>query len=413
MNMGGALVLIPLILLGIATIVAVIWGVKRHMYRKSIEARGWALDRGPGPQIANGLNNPPFGVGVKRSVDDQISGRTASGIPFQSFRYRCSEFETLNVVTMPLPHSLPELYIATPDRVRPFVAIPQTTYGAYVATSEVPDFAQTVLGRVQGALGGLAAAQLPVDLSVDHAQLVAVGASRVADELAAQVEALAPIAAAFSDPVFAQWQGEPAPVEWGVYRRPGWVYRGRDDASLNLIGHTTGGHNHAAWDVVYDADRVLPFISMRHTWDTEHTETSTDSEGHTTTRTVTDHHSEDLLEFHPQFRFLPLKVNEGLFGERRQFESTDFNARFKIRCADAKFASDVFHPRMMEYFLKVDPPPFEIGPDNRIAFRASTDIASIVWLQQFLGAFFGRVPDFVWDNLGEPRPVPEVDETID
>ncbi len=96
--------------------------------------------------------------------------------------------------------------------------------------------------------------------------------------------------------------------------------------------------------------------------------TRRDSDGNT--HTTTTNHSEDITEFRTSFPFRPISVNWGIFkgfgGNKVDFESVAFNQMFKVRCPLPKFASDVFHPRQLEYFLRTGGLGFTIEGDGII-----------------------------------------------
>ena len=60
------------------------------------------------------------------------------------------------------------------------------------------------------------------------------------------------------------------------------------------------------------------------------------------------------------FSFPLLSVGGGGGGKKVRFESEEFNDRFTVRTDNPKFASDVIHPRTMEFLMAVQPPGFRI-----------------------------------------------------
>ena len=189
-----------------------------------------------------------------------------------------------------------------------------------------------------------------------------------------------------------------------MYRSPHWEFRNRDDSLLNLVAVSGGGQNHRAEGCIISSHPTLPFIALTHHWETTRQVTTTDSEGRTTTRTETDHHSEEVVEFHPRFPFRPFKVNRGLMGDRVRFEWHDFNEAFTVRCRDPKFASDVFHQRQLEYLMERRPVPFEWEERGALSVSARVDIGTLKVTESFLEGFFARVPNFVWQDLGVGIP---------
>lgn len=382
--------------------------VLKRRYVKELESIGWTFVDTPSLSIAYGLNNPPFGHGTDRSVDDQIVGHSRTGVSFQAFRYRSStSADNGYVVTMRLPHSMPEFYLFPPERRRPLIQGVQLTSSPWLAVASEAAFGRAMLASITDPAHAMAS-RWRVDLSIDHDQLVALNAPRKVDELSLFVDALATIHAAVLRAGIEGAVGEPAPQHLSFYRRPHWVYEPRNDEFLHYVSVTGGGKNHQAHDIIHSQNNGLPFIAIRHTWQTE--STSTDAKGRTTTRTR--NHEEEVLEFQTPFPFRPLGVNRGS-GERVRFESEAFNKAFKVRCGIPRFASDVLHPRQLEHLLLMKPYPFEITPDGRVLIDAPSAGPDVVdFMSNFLHGFFGRVPDFTWKELGAwPRPINKISDS--
>lgn len=356
--------IIVLIVLAVVAAGFAVWGVLRYRYVKSLRDKGWTFITSPDISIAYGLNRPPFGVGFQRSVDDQIVGAAPDGTPFSAFRYRSSEWSTSGyVVAMPLGRSLPPTEI--------------TASGPW---------------RVQ----------------VDHAWIVLVEAPKDAESLERAIVELAELRGGVLASSGPDVIGPPPPPGLSFHERPWWRYVPRDDSFLDYVSHTRGGRNHQAHDIVHSENAGLPFVRLRHDWET--TRTVRDSEGRT--RTEVDHHSEVLCEFRAAFPFRPLSVNWGWLGKTQEFELEAFNDRCKVRAPDARFASHVIHQRQMDYLLSLGRPSFTIEADGRILVGDARgwEPTDIDRADQLLRGFFARVPDYVWKELGAwPRPVPELE----
>lgn len=386
-----------LIVLAVGATIGTVVAVRRRQYIKSLEAQGWIFDNSPTLAASYGLNCPPFGVGFKRSIDDLITGTTTQGVPFKVFEYGSLGY----VAALSLSRPLPELYIA--EAPRPGVSGQQKTFGAWTVTATDPAWAEAAVALLGASVDAMAAAH-PVNLSVDGASLVALGVPRDAARLRSFLDALAAVAVQLGDQRLSSYAGPPPPSELSLYQRPSWIYRPHDDRFLDQVVRSGGGYGHAAQDVVLAETHGIRMIGLRHTWKTDRTETSTDANGNTSTRTVTDHHSEDILEFHLPWRFGDLSVNWTGWGDRVRFESSNFDREFKVRCAQPKFASDVFHPRQMEFMLRTRPLPFAIKSGRvRFAVKAN-DPALMEQCSAFLIAFLAGVPSFVWEDLGQPEP---------
>lgn len=397
-----ALPLILIVLLVLAAAGFGIWGIMRWRYVQSLRDKGWEFITSPDISIVHGLNVPPFGVGFGRSVDDQVVGRAPDGTPFSAFRYKSSNWSTAGyAVAVPLPHSMPAGEITHAAGTQQ-LQLPghRFTMGPISATARDAAYAEELLTAVAPALTG------PWRVSVDHTNLILVDVSREVDQLDRAVTELAAVRAALLNSPAALRHGPTPPPALGFYERPGWTYVPSDNSYLRYIGHTTGGRNHRASDIVFSDNAGLPFLRLRHDWET--TRTVRDSQGRT--RTVTDHHTEILGEFRMDFPFRPISVNWGWFGKGQQFELEEFNDRVKVKSPHPRFASDVIHQRQMEYLLQCGHPRFSIEADGRIRVEAGDWLPhDIDRADALLRGFFARVPDFVWTNLGlAERPIPEI-----
>lgn len=412
--MDSAVVLLVVIAV-VAAAIAGIWLHRKRKYIKAIEERGWTWIESPGMGITVGLNAAPFGVGFSRSVDDQVIGCGPGGAAFQAFRYSSDAFHSGGyVVAMQLPKSLPTATAFHPDKPR------DGAPGALVATSPLhiigrhPDFAHEFMGALMPILGELRNSQqkpMRIDVGVDHDQLVMLHVPRQPEDLELAVAWLERLQRSLTSSHAMAFEGAPPPQHLSFQDRDHWVYTPRDDSMLALVNHSTEGSNHEAFDIISSHNHGLPFIRLTHKWETEYT--TTDDDGETTTHT--EHHSEDITEFRTTFPFRDVAVNWGLFksfgGNRVEFESSAFNKRFKVRCPVPKFASDVFHPRQMEHFLRSGGPGFAIGEDGLIRVEGgSWSPAELDTTSEFLHGFFARIPDFAWKELGAwPRPIAKIE----
>ncbi len=189
----------------------------------------------------------------------------------------------------------------------------------------------------------------------------------------------------------------------------GWLFVARDDRWVDRFdGAPFGlGHDRQALNVLTGAYDGRPFVAFDYRYST--TETSTDAQGHTQTHTEV--HPYSVLGLHAGASFPDLSVTpEGFFGRMVgrltntdiELESEAFNRAFTVTSPDRKFATDVLHPRMMEYLLQI--------PDRGWMFREGWLLAvrpgrhSVEQMDGRLGDLDGildRIPDFVWKSGGE------------
>lgn len=404
-NGGIGTLLIVLIVLAVA--VGVFFIARRQAYLKSLRDQGWAFENSPTLEVTYGLNAPPFGLGFERSVDDLISGTTHAGVPFRVF-----EYSTVRgyVAVFDLPWVLPEAFISLPGAGRPGATGLAQQYGAWQVVTQDQAFAAALMSTVGHVLDGVAATQ-PLNLSIDGRALVVLDAPHAAAPLAAYLDNVGAIAQAIAGSDLGRFAGGSLPSELSVYGHPDWVYRPSDDRFLAEVEHETGGDDHEARHVLLaELAGGIRMIGLNHHWTTTRIVTETDSEGHTTTRTVTDHHDEPILEFQLPWPFGDLSVNMPWTGDRVRLESSDFNAAYQVRCDYPKFAMDVFHPRQMEFMLRAAPYPFATRNGRMVVKLDRYEQDAVAGMAAFTVAFFAGVPNFVWEDLGlrEPPVDPQV-----
>ena len=92
----------------------------------------------------------------------------------------------------------------------------------------------------------------------------------------------------------------------------------------------------------------------------------------------------------------------GAFGfDDIDFESAEFSKRFHVKSPDKKFAYDVLHPRMMEFFLANDSPTVDIElgrcclSDGRRRWSGDEFHATLAWVARFIDLW----PDHVTAQL--------------
>lgn len=401
--------LVLLILVGIAAVVGGVLLFLRLRYIKAVKDLGWNFQDSVSFPAVSDLGVPPFARGFERDPDDLISGTTSTGIPFRSFEYKYGDGNSRwsgRVATLQLPLALPELLWSSepgPGRRGARSLAIDTPNGTLRAMD--PAYAQAFMTpSVSAALAAVSDEQTVADLAVDGQSLVLIRVPKKPADLHALLERAAAVVQALDTTALARFQIEPDPPGFRFYGRPDWVLVGSDDSLIAKYGLTTAGHGHETRKVVRGANDGLPVEAFEHHWMTTRTETYTDSQGRTQTRTVTDHHSEVVCAVTTTFRFLDLSVNGQGRGEKVKFESEQFNDRFKVRTANRKFAYDVIHPRTMEWLLSLGTPSFTIEHGFMRFYPDSHDTEAIGWAADFAHEFFARVPSFVWKDLQTTPP---------
>ncbi|MFF0342681.1 hypothetical protein [Kribbella sp. NPDC004875] len=413
---------IVLLLVGLLVVGGIIGGivalVRRQHYIDSIRRRGWTFVNTPAWDSVARLGNPPFGIGFDRKPDDQISGVTTAGRPFQVIEY-ASTYWSGWVGMVTLSRRLPELWI-TGGETRPRYGVRATAVpapaelgpGWQVGVTDPAFAAEVLTPQLSAQLTALAAGQPGVNLSIDGDQLVVLDPPRKdLEKLGPWLDQVAAVAAAIDAVPLDQWRQPEPPARLTFYQHPDWYWVGVDDSLLQVTPVNRGGHDHRTSDVVRGQDAGgPPFVAFEHHWKTTRTETYTDSEGRTQSRTVVESHSEPVLGFQLPIRMPRLQVGRKGLSSGISFESAEFNKRFAVNSPDQKFAYDVMHPRQMEYLMANPPASFSIEEDWAWFSPGEHSQPAIAHSSEFIRGFLSRVPRFVWRNLGLPdSPYPALE----
>ncbi len=91
------------------------------------------------------------------------------------------------------------------------------------------------------------------------------------------------------------------------------------------------------------------------------------------------------------------KIGEFLGMDDIDFESSEFSKRFHVKCSDRRFAFDLFDPRMMEFFLAVEPMQVEFCECVLLTTRGTRawDAEQFALEFEWVDAFYARVPRHV------------------
>jgi len=198
----------------------------------------------------------------------------------------------------------------------------------------------------------------------------------------------------------------------GLAAQRGWKYTARDDSwAERFDGPPFGlGHNRQAANVLqgaFDGRDFVAFDFVYHTTETSHGPNNT-------TSTREQSHAFSIIALSTGASFPRLRVTpEGLVGRFLgrltntdiELESEEFNRAFTVNCEDRKFATDVLHPRMMEYLLTMP----DVAWDLRDGFLVIAEPGrhSVAQLDGSLKASDGildLIPEFVWKAAGVTPP---------
>lgn len=192
----------------------------------------------------------------------------------------------------------------------------------------------------------------------------------------------------------------------------GWTFVGEDPA-LRVRWHQPPfgiGTDTRATEAVRGVWQGRPAVSFRYRYAT----------GGGRAKTVVTYHvvALELPARLTPLEILPESLGSGVakaFGARDiQFESADFNAQWRVVCADAKFAHDVVHPRLMERLLRPDARGAALRIEDRwiVSWRLGLpDLAGLPARLSAMAALADAVPRFVWQEHGHDPLAPQAGAT--
>lgn len=186
----------------------------------------------------------------------------------------------------------------------------------------------------------------------------------------------------------------------------GWSYAESDARWVTAFdGAPFGlGHDRRALNVLTGAYDGRPFVAFDYRYST--TETSTDAQGHPQSHTEVHPYSVVALDTGVVLPALSV-TPEGFLGRMVgrltntdiELESEEFNRAFTVRADDRKFATDVLHPRMMEYLLRIPDRGWRFSDHWLLAVRpGSHSVVEIDGRLTDLDGILDLVPGFVWDR---------------
>jgi hypothetical protein len=421
-------VLVVLIILAIGAVIGTILIVRRQRWKKRVRELGWTFESSPSLDPVLPLANPPFDCGFDRKTDELMTGRTSSGRPFMVFEYGYQAGPgggaTRRVALVKLPLPLPQLYL-TAVGPRPGVMVPPVDLGPgapFQVLAADPTYARTVvtpgLGQAAIELGRPGSGEndpRAIDLSIDGDNLVSAGAPKEPDQLREYLERLDAVAGSIDGAALSPYRIEPKAPRLGFHGTD-WTLVGVDDS---LISRFEGfspfgqGHGRRTENVIIGTARgTVPLTAFVYHWKTTHTRTVSDGKGGTRTETYTKNHQQPILALTLPVPTPDLRIGDDsllgrLFGGGTiDFESTAFNEIFDVTSSHPKFAHDVVHPRMMEFLLQARPPQLIMSRGMLITYPAVHDTGEITRLSDLMSSFLGRIPGFVWSDLGVQPPVP-------
>lgn len=185
----------------------------------------------------------------------------------------------------------------------------------------------------------------------------------------------------------------------------GWEYAASvPDLAYRWAAQPFGqGDRRRVANVVRGSEAGRPFTAFDYSYETH----TTDSKGN---RSTTTHRfivvaaqlpaRLGMVEVMPDNAFLRLGATLGI-GQDIHLESDDFNRRFRVRASDAKLASDVLHPRTMEFLLAASSQSWRIEGTDLLGWEKGTiDPVTLLRVLGVLNGVADGVPAFVWKDHG-------------
>jgi len=161
-----------------------------------------------------------------------------------------------------------------------------------------------------------------------------------------------------------------------------------------------------AFNAIVGSRNGRDYYLFNYQYETE--STRTDSEGRTQTDLTT--HSFGVVAVRFPLNMQPMVIrHEGFFDKVAgalgfrdiQFESNEFNRRFKVGCPDEKFAFDILHPKAMEYLMALPERYWQIsGPFLLIYTNGDYSVAEYDSIMHEIDGFLDLVPEYVKQDIG-------------
>ena len=186
-------------------------------------------------------------------------------------------------------------------------------------------------------------------------------------------------------------------------RANGWSFTPRQDgvAAAWQQDPFGEGHGRQCRNVVQGASGGWPFVALDYQYTTG---SGKDTQTHPYAVTAV-----QLAAPMPTLSVTPENIVSRHLGHDIQFESEDFNRRFRVKADVPKFAYDVLNARTMEMLLARPPLSFHFEGPWLVCY-VHGDLTPTTMLSQLDTAkrVLAGIPPFVWKDLGLPAPTPPV-----
>jgi hypothetical protein len=189
----------------------------------------------------------------------------------------------------------------------------------------------------------------------------------------------------------------------GFAQSQGWTWTARDDSWVDRFPGTPfqEGDHKKALNVLQGQFRGRALVAFDYSYQTH----STDSKGN---RQTTTHRyalcAIGVAAYLPRLELVP----ESVFGrlgtalgmQDIELESEDFNRRYRVRCANPKFAYDVLPPRTMQALLAREALHLRLEGSDALCWEDGRHSpAQLLARLDALTTLLDGIPEFVWNDL--------------
>ncbi len=352
------------------------------------------------------LQAPPFGLGFQRQATETVTGTTAAGHRYRSFNYSYDgglyRFKG-RVLVVDLPFALPAVFWTTGSRTRAGIEdagrLGCLQHESLRVCSADEMVAKQVFSSVVGPTKELAL-QLnePVDLSVDHNHLVAVGVP-VSEGLPQFLASMDKMIAALAGAVPRRLELPTVIARYSFFGHPDWTYEAIGDrAVLREFGLPVRPQGRVEDLITCDVDGVR-MVSFRYTWVSVAATRSTMSRGMVLD---TDREQEAVCAFILGSDLPDISLNGDELGEPVNLGNRSFGEAFNLRSTDPQRAYQLFNERVQEWLLATRPYGWTVR-GNVIRFDVPTHDALVVAeCEMILHGWLDRIPRDLRKSMGLP-----------
>jgi hypothetical protein len=187
----------------------------------------------------------------------------------------------------------------------------------------------------------------------------------------------------------------------------GWTWTGRDDSWVNRFDGTPfdQGDHKKALNVLQGQHGGRAMVAFDYSYETH----SADSKGNRQTTTHRFAFCSLSLPAHlPSLELVPEsmlgRLGTVLGMQDIELESEDFNRRYRVRCADQKFAYDVLPPRTMEALMRRTALHLRLAGTDALCWESGSHSPSELLARlDAIATLVDGIPEFVWNDLkGSP-----------